>query len=482
MKNLKINAIFNVTKSCLALIFPLITYPYIVHVLGAVNVGKVSFVNSIVSYFILIAMLGVSSYAVREGSKIRDNKDLLNNFVSDIFTINVIFTAISCLMLCVLVICVPKLGEYKLLFVILGLNIVFTACGLDWINVIFEDYIYITIRSIVIYIINLVLIFIAVKQEGDVNQYAILLVFPVGVICVANIIRCRKYVDFHFLIKKSIFEHIRPMLVLFSNSLMITLYVNCDVTMLGWIKGDYEVGIYSLSVKVYTIIKNILVAIYIVALPRLSKYIGERKIADFKKLYTDLCCSISLLLIPIAFGTISISKEITFILGGEEYADSVNSLVILTIGLVFAVFGGLLTSCLNVPLGRENINLRATVIGAISNLALNFVCIPFCGQIGAAITTLLSELLVFLYCFVVLPSKEYYMNFNVLKRNILMSLIGSIGIVFWSIICRIVIGNTIIMVIITILLSILTYAALLFMMKNQYLLDSIDYLKRKIHK
>ena len=68
-KNIGINAILNVIKSCLSVIFPLITYPYALRILGADGIGKVTYGESIVSYFLLIAMLGITTYAVREGAK-----------------------------------------------------------------------------------------------------------------------------------------------------------------------------------------------------------------------------------------------------------------------------------------------------------------------------------------------------------------------------------------------------------------------------
>ena len=67
-KNMGINAILNVIRQGLSVLFPLITFPYALRVLGAEGIGKVTYVGSIISYFSLIAMLGISTYAVREGA------------------------------------------------------------------------------------------------------------------------------------------------------------------------------------------------------------------------------------------------------------------------------------------------------------------------------------------------------------------------------------------------------------------------------
>ena len=89
-KSLGLNAILNSLQSLLNLIFPLITFPYISRTLSVDGVGKYNFANSIVNYFILLAALGISVFAVREGAKLRDNREEFSLFASRIFTINII--------------------------------------------------------------------------------------------------------------------------------------------------------------------------------------------------------------------------------------------------------------------------------------------------------------------------------------------------------------------------------------------------------
>mgnify|MGYP001014514563 FL=1 len=77
-KSLGINALLNAIRSGLSVVFPLITYPYAFRVLHAESIGKVNYALSIIGYFSLIAALGISTYAVREGAKLRKNKEKLN--------------------------------------------------------------------------------------------------------------------------------------------------------------------------------------------------------------------------------------------------------------------------------------------------------------------------------------------------------------------------------------------------------------------
>ena len=60
-KNIKVNAVLNMIKTISSIIFPLITFPYVSRVLMPENIGKVNFGSSFVSYFSLIASLGITT-------------------------------------------------------------------------------------------------------------------------------------------------------------------------------------------------------------------------------------------------------------------------------------------------------------------------------------------------------------------------------------------------------------------------------------
>lgn len=477
-KSIKINAILNVIRSCLSVIFPLITYPYVMRVIGATGLGKVSYVSSIVGYFSLLAMLGVSSYAVREGANIKRKTKQFKQFVSEVFTINFIFTIFAYILLFIVVLSIKNLHNYEPLFVILGASIIFQTFSVDWVNTIFEDYLYITIRSIILYLLNACIMFLWIKSEEDYIKYAVLQVLPSGIICVLNWIYCRKYVKISLTRNPNFRKHLKPLVILFVNSLMVSIYVNFDTTMLGWLKGDYYVGLYTAAVKVYGVVKGILIAIYAVVIPRLALFYGEKKIDQFRNLYTKLWCYLSLLLIPMGIGLACLSKEIILIMGGKTYVNATPSLQVLAVALVFAIFGGLLTTCLNVTIGREKENLKATIISAVINGGLNFVFIPIWGHTGAALTTLISELFVLVYSIIKLPNITLYLETNNVLRNLRQVIIGSTGIIIWAILIKQWTIEIIPRIILTVLGASLIYILALMILRNEYVIELIKKRKR----
>lgn len=470
-KNIKLNAVLNVIKSCLSVVFPLITYPIVLQTLGTVGIGKIDYVQSVISYFAMFAMLGVSTYAVREGAPIRNDRTKLKTFISEVITINLIFTVASIILLFGAVLLIPSFRGYLFLFGILWIQIIFRTFALDWVNTIFEDYLFITIRTIVVYIISLVLIILFIRSPEDYWVYAILALIPNGVICLSNWLYCRRYVSIGFTMSPNLGKHLKPLFVLFFYSIMVTIYVNFDTTMLGWIKGDYHVGIYALSVKVYTIMKNIMTAIYAVAVARLSAFAEAKEWQEFRTLFSKMCGALTVILIPVSVGIICVSNDIVAILGGDEYFESIYSLRILSFALIFAIFSGLINGCLCIPLKKEKILLVATTISAVLNCLLNLIFIPWLNSTGAAITTVIAEVTVLLICIFKIPNKKQYIDYKIIARNMVDSLIGIVGIVLFSLVIRHYIQSFWPCFVITVIGSISLYFIVLILRRNKLIFE-----------
>lgn len=228
------NAVLNVFRTVIALIFPLITFPYISRVLQVENLGKVNFVNSIISYFILIAILGVKTYGTREGAALRDNRDKFQRFYSQVFTITLITTLISYILLFLVVTLVPSLHSYTVLFVILSTSVILTTLGNEWVCSAYEDYFYITVRGIVIQIISFILIFAFIHDSTDYYKYAVILVFSSTGANIFNFIYTRKYIKHKITLKPQFKIHTKPLLILFASTLATSIYVSSDTIILGF--------------------------------------------------------------------------------------------------------------------------------------------------------------------------------------------------------------------------------------------------------
>jgi O-antigen/teichoic acid export membrane protein len=202
--------------------------------------------------------------------------------------------------------------------------------------------------------------------------------------------------------------------------------------MIGWMIGDYYVGLYAVAVKLFTIVKQLLAAIYNVTMARMSLYYAQGNLEGFKILLNNLINSIVVLSIPATIGMVCISKEIILLICGETYVGATTSLQILSFALFFAVMGGMFASCINLPLKRERINLIATTTSAILNISLNMVLIPIYKQNGAALTTLASELTVSFILLMSIRDHYHLFDFKSVLINLCKSIISCTPIIAFS--------------------------------------------------
>lgn len=391
-KSLKVNAILNMIKQLCTILFPLITFPYASRVLGTGNYGKINFSASIVSYISLLAGLGIQNYSIREGAKVRDNRSELNRMANEIFSINIISTCAAYLVLFCLLFS-KSLNGYVVLLLIQSLSIIFTTIGTDWINSIYEDYVYITIRYIMCQAISIVIMLLFVKTSNDYIVYAFASISGTVIANVVNFFYIRNRYGLHirFILNFNAKKHMKPILIMFGSAIASLIYINSDVTLLGILKDENEVGLYSVSAKIYTLIKQLLNALLVVSIPRVSSELATLKITEVKKRIEEILYDLILLAVPACVGLFFLSYNIIRFLSGTEYVNAGDSLRILSIALLLATTACFFVHVILIPFGKESYILTATIISALINVILNIVLIPHWGQNAAAATTVLSE-------------------------------------------------------------------------------------------
>lgn len=391
------------------MVISLATFPYISRVLQVDALGKHTFAVSIVSYFILLAELGVYTYAVREGTKLRNNRESISIFASEVLTIQAISVAFSLLLLTVSVLIIPKLHEYWLLLLILSVEIPLTALSKSWVYAVYEDYLFLTLTQFAFQIVALVSMFLFVHTPDDLYVYTITYVISRAGSGLIYNLHSRKYITPKQISLPNLKRHMKPILLIFFTAVSTTIYINSDVTILGWLVNDEAVGLYSVSVKVYNVIKQVITAVIAVAIPRLTLYTGTEQFGQF---FNKAAKTLSLIILPAMTGLFMLSSNVVEIIGGSEYAAATSSMQILSIALGCSLFACLYASGALIPNLQEKAYMCATIVSAAVNILLNFILIPFFEQDAAAFTTLIAELLMLVICY------------NVAKKNVLLKDIG----------------------------------------------------------
>lgn len=400
-RNIKKNTVYNALKTGSTILFPLITFPYISRVLKTDNVGKINFGLSIISYFILIATLGINTYAIRECSSVREDREKLDRTASQIYTINIITTVIAYLALGVTLLVWRKLDDYRTLILIQSLTIAGTTVGADWLNSAMEDFRYITLRTIAFQVLSLVLMFLLIRKPEDYLIYAaISLLSSVGA-GITNIWYRRKYCRIRIItdVTHGIEwkRHLTPIVFLFVMILAQTIFSSVDSTMLGIMHGDREVGIYSAAHKIKDIINQVVASLALVIMPRMSYYFAEGNYTEINRLLRKVLNFYITVGLPCAVGVFMIAKDIILIVSGEDYVAATPALRIMMIGFTISLYGGnFLGNSILLPSRQEKYYMIACCVMAGFNVVANYILIPVWGVTGAAFTTALCSLLLLL--------------------------------------------------------------------------------------
>lgn len=391
VKSVKENFIFNNLRILINFITPLITFTYSSRILGPEQIGKVDYGNSIITYFVLFATLGIPTYGIRAIAQTRDNKIQLSKIVAELSLISLISCLLNTLICIFAIFLLPTIFNDRILFLILVPNIFLTVFNYEWFYVGIEDQTYITIRYVIIKIINIIALFVVIKTSNDYLKYALLIVVFNGLSSFLNFFRLQKYVEIVSLRSLNIIGHLKPILIIFGSSLAISIYSHLDVTMIGLISGNLYVGYYAGANKIISMVLAVVTSLGSVMIPRLSNDLEKNDIKGYREHLEKSLNFILLIATPIIFGIEAVGPDLIVLFAGEKYYAAgqtirILSPIILIIG--FAHYIGLQILYTN---KKEKYYTIAVTVGAISNLITNTLLIPRFNHNGAAIGSLVAE-------------------------------------------------------------------------------------------
>ena len=391
--SLKVNTIFNILKTVSAIVFPLITFPYVSRILKPENIGKVNFTGTYVNYFSLIASLGIGTYAIRECSAVRKNKKALTEIASEIYSINVCTTAIAYILLGVSLVLFHKLDNYRTLIYIQSSVILFATWGADWINSAMEDFKYITIRTLLIKIIYVGSVFILIKEPSDYLLYFILTVSVIVVNAIVNILYSRNFVSIEF---KELFnfKYMKENVKIGIYTIMTSMYLTFNVMYLGLMTNNTQVGFYTSAYRLYTLVLGIFTAFSSVMLPRMSNLLANGNNSEFNRYLIKSFEFVALFSVPMAVCSSILAPELIYLLCGQGYEGAILPMRIIMPALILVGIAQIIVIQVLLPMKKDNVLLVASIVGAVISIVVNILLVSKYGSVGSAIVMLSAEFVV----------------------------------------------------------------------------------------
>ena len=388
MKVLK-NYAYNLSYQLLVIILPIITTPYVTRVFSSNDLGTYGYFNSIVTYFILLATLGVANYGTKEISSHRN--DIRKNFWG-IYTLQFGATCLSILLYIIL--CFAFSFMQNPVAYILGLSLLSKGMDISWLFQGLEDFRKITVRNITVKLVGVVSIFLFVKSPGDLYLYVSLLTVFELLGQLSMWFPASEFIGKPHLDLCYAKQHLKPVILLFLPQIAISLYVTLDRTMLGALASTTDVGIYDQALKLVNILLTLVTSLGSVMLPRVSNLLSKGNNEAVNRMHQISFLIYNLVIFPTIAGMLIINNDFVKFFLGNDFQEARYAIAIMIFRMFFIGWTNIMGIQILIPHNKNKEFLTSTTVPAIVSVGLNLLLLPKFGYIGAAIVSVLTEVFV----------------------------------------------------------------------------------------
>ena len=302
------NAIYKVILNVFNLLVPLFVGPYVAGLLTPELYGVYNRVYAEFQVFFIVGAFGIYNYGVREISKVRNDKKRFGSIFTSLFVIGILSNLLVTIFYIGYIILRGN-GIDQYVYLVMIIQMVSNVFYIEFVNEAVENYRFIAIKTILIRILYLISIFAFVRKPTDVIIYSVVVSMTVLLNNLASFFYLKRQYKFDFTNVK-ILCHIMPLIVnlIFTN--VELLYGQLDKVLLGAFVSDIAVTEYTLPTTLAGMLSTIPLSLITVAIPRLSKYIGENDRESYINTLKSTCRTYMAILIPMSFGVMVLAKEI----------------------------------------------------------------------------------------------------------------------------------------------------------------------------
>lgn len=463
-KNIIYKLILNIFNICV----PIIVSPYVLRVIGPEHLGKINYAESIYTYFFAFATVGIYQYGIREVAKYRDNKEKLSEFFTSCFVITLIGSLSVLVVYLIFILNIQELNDIRSILLVYGLNIASNIFYVEWANEGFENFKFITIKTVLIRSIYIIGIFIFVKSQDDYVNYVLLNTLFILFNNITSYIYIKRNIGFNFK-HLNIRSHIKYLIAGFIICNYGILFYQVDKTMLGYYGNDIDVSLYSVSNMIMFMILTMIQTILTVSIPRLVKSMnsnGNEYNNLLNKLYKVYC----MFTFPSAIGVMILSNDILLFYGGRQYIQANTSLKLFLFFMIIINIEMFIRNQILYVNGKEKIISNFLLISGIINIVGNYIFINktiYKSEVSIIIT-IISILIILLleYIYVL---KFMKIKFKIVSIDIFKYIFSSLLFIPIYIMLSKILENSIILFISTILICILVYFSILLILKDEFI-------------
>lgn len=390
MKKFVHNIFYQGIYQLVLVILPVITIPIVSRALGPEGLGLYNYINSIMSYFLLVAGFGIANYGVREIARVRDDKKKL----SKVFFELEVFNSLIGIFILFIYLFFSILMPNSKLFIIQSLVIIGTIFDISWFFNGLEEFKSISLSTLIIKLVSFFLICIYIRDENDLIVYFVIQSVSILFSQIILWFFLRKRIFFVKVSIRDCLSHLKPSIGYFISKIAITLYTNINKTLLGLLVSISSVGFYSNGYSLIFVISSLLGTIDMVLLPKMSNMMingQEDKMANI--LYQSIHFEM-FLYVGSMFGLLTISDKLIPWFYGDDFLELTNILMLFSLIILVKPLGVAILRQYLIPLDKMKSYNYSVIIGAVVNCVFTISTYSQLGVYSAVIGTILAEFLV----------------------------------------------------------------------------------------
>lgn len=420
------NTIFLLMSQVYSLVLSFLFLSVSARYLGPVNFGILSFALAFTGIFSIFTDIGLKQYMTREVAK---NKDSTRKYLGNVTGIKFILVGITAI---AIVIVSELLGLQSP-----GREVVYIIAVSMFLNAITQTFYtmfqahermgYLSLGMVLESTSLLALAVFSIQSGADIVLFSMIYLFTRFIILIFCIVVSavkfvRPTLSFDMKFWKDTMKHAWPFGLA---GFFIVIYCWLDTIMLSFFWDSEAVGYYNAAFRLI-MVTSFVPATFLAALfPVMARSFKQSK-NDLKLIYRLTLKYMLMLAIPMAIGTVLLSRDIIILIFGMEFEPSAIALQILIWQSAFSFINYALAHLLN-SINRQILVTKAMGLGMITNIVLNLIIIPEYGFVGASITTVITELVVVAILYRSVSKTRYRLGKRRLTRIIARILISSLA-------------------------------------------------------
>lgn len=420
------NTAIQIAGKLISVAAALVALGFITRFLGKDGYGEYSTALAFLSFFGVLADMGLCTILAREFSEEKHSAEWIT---SNIFTFRLVADIITFTIVPLLALGFNYSSIVKQTIAIGAVAFLFISSAMV-LEAVFQKELRVdkvAIAEVAGKTLFLILALLAIKYKFDFTGRIFMGAMAIGngLIFLLMVFFTRRIIKFSLKIDWAYWKHILKTAVPMSLAIIFNrIYFKVDTLMLSIFKPAADVGIYNLPYKILEVVVFLSIIFVGIAFPILSKYIKT----DFEKFKNAFKLSHDALLIaaiPLVFGGCVLAEPMIILLGGKEFSASIAVFRILLFAVIIMFLNALISHVI-IAAGKEKDVAKIHFLGAILSVGTNWIFIPLYTYIGASATTIFVELIMLILGYwIVKKSVGYLPSFKIITKSLIAAVIMS---------------------------------------------------------